>query len=276
MSEHLVCLSFDFDAMSGYVSRGMVTPTPISRGEFGAVGVERLLALLDDRNIQASWFIPGVVIGTYPSLCRQIAEAGHEIGHHGWTHDTPASMSRENEADALARGNEAIVGIAGQPARGYRSPAWDLSPHTIELLLEHNFVYESSMMGHDYLPYRARVGDKIHSNAPMEFGDETDLIEMPISWTLDDYPHFEFVVNKRGIMPGLQNASGVLENWINYYRYMRRIQDWGVITYTCHPLVIGRGHRMMMLERLIDTLASEGATFVTMEQAVSRYHDRSN
>ena len=110
----------------------------------------------------------------------------------------------------------------------------------------------------------------------MEFGDETDLIEMPISWTLDDYPHFEFVVNKRGIMPGLQNASGVLENWINDYRYMRRIQDWGVITYTCHPLVIGRGHRMMMLERLIDTLASEGATFVTMEQAVSRYHDRSN
>ena len=127
MSEHLVCLSFDFDAMSGYVSRGMVTPTPISRGEFGAVGVERLLALLDDRNIQASWFIPGVVIGTYPSLCRQIAEAGHEIGHHGWTHDTPASMSREHEADALAR--EATRRLA--KADPESSDAWSIAARDV-------------------------------------------------------------------------------------------------------------------------------------------------
>jgi peptidoglycan-N-acetylglucosamine deacetylase len=271
MSEQLVCLSFDFDAMSGFVSRGMITPTPVSRGEFGAVGVDRLLKLLSSRQILASWFIPGVVIGTYPDLCQRIVDAGHEIGHHGWTHDTPASMDRAQERDALLRGNEAIERISGQLARGYRSPSWDLSPHTIELLLEQNFVYESSMMGHDYLPYQARVGDVVHTDAPMEFGKPTSLIEMPISWTLDDYPHFEFVVNQRGIMPGLQNATNVLENWINDYRYMKRQLDWGVITYTCHPLVIGRGHRMMMLEQLIDTLSVEGATFVTMEQAAARY-----
>lgn len=260
--------------MSGFVARGMKTPTSISRGEFGAVGVERLLRLFSDRGIQATWFVPGVVIGTYPELCNEIHASGHEIGHHGWTHATPASMSREEERDALLRGNEAIANITGSPAAGYRSPAWDLSPHTVPLLLEQSFVYESSMMGHDYLPYFARHGDVIPDDAPMQFGPETSLIELPVSWTLDDHPHFEFVVNSRGIMPGLQNANNVLSNWIDDYRYMCRIQAWGVITYTCHPYVIGRGHRMLMLERLIDTLADEGATFITMSQAARLFKER--
>ena len=276
MAEHLVCLSFDFDAMSGFVARGMNTPTPVSRGEFGAIGVERILPLLQKHQIQASWFIPGVVIGTYPQLCARIVEEGHEIGHHGWTHATPASMTREQEREALLRGNDAIEKLSGCPARGYRSPSWDLSPHTIELLLEQDFFYESSMMGHDYVPYRARTGDRVHEHEAMEFGTPTPLIEMPISWTLDDYPHFEFVVNSRGIMPGLQNADNVLSNWLDDFRYMNRIQDWGVITYTCHPLVIGRGHRMMMLERLIETLKAEGATFVSMETAAQAYAQRAD
>ena len=276
MAEHLVCLSFDFDAMSGFVARGMNTPTPVSRGEFGAVGVERILLLLQKHQIQASWFIPGVVIGTYPQLCARIVEEGHEIGHHGWTHATPASMTREQEREALLRGNDAIEKLSGRLARGYRSPSWDLSPHTIELLLEQDFFYESSMMGHDYVPYRARTGDRVHDHEAMEFGTPTQLIEMPISWTLDDYPHFEFVVNSRGIMPGLQNANNVLSNWLDDFRYMNRIQDWGVITYTCHPLVIGRGHRMMMLERLIETLKAEGATFVSMETAAQAYAQRAD
>ena len=276
MAEHLVCLSFDFDAMSGFVARGMNTPTPVSRGEFGAVGVERILLLLQKHQIQASWFIPGVVIGTYPQLCARIVEEGHEIGHHGWTHATPASMTREQEREALLRGNDAIEKLSGRLARGYRSPSWDLSPHTIELLLEQDFFYESSMMGHDYVPYRARTGDRVHEHEAMEFGTPTPLIEMPISWTLDDYPHFEFVVNSRGIMPGLQNANNVLSNWLDDFRYMNRIQEWGVITYTCHPLVIGRGHRMMMLERLIETLKAEGATFVSMEAAAKAYAQRAD
>ena len=69
----------------------------------------------------------------------------------------------------------------------------DLSEHTIELLLSHGFRYDSSLMGSDYLPYRARRGDVAKLGEPYHFGEETALIEMPISWSLDDYPHFEFV-----------------------------------------------------------------------------------
>jgi len=50
--------------------------------------------------------------------------------------------------------------------------------------------------------------------------------------------------------------------------------DWGVITYTFHPHVIGRGHRMAMLERLIERLRAGGAIFVTMEQAVMEYRGK--
>jgi peptidoglycan/xylan/chitin deacetylase (PgdA/CDA1 family) len=274
MNEHIACMTFDFDAMSGFVSRGMTSPTPVSRGEFGAVGVPRILTLLAERKILATWFIPGVVIETYPNLCKRIADAGHEIGHHGWTHDTPASMTRAEEHDALRRGNKSIENVSGQRARGYRSPAWDLSPHSIELLLDEGFVYDSSMMGHDYLPYRARVGDVVDTEGPMQFGKTTSLLEMPISWSLDDYPHFEFVRTGAAILPGLANASAVLENWIADYRYLRQRLDYGIITYTFHPLVIGRGHRLLALEALIDTLSEEGATFTTLEQAGARAVER--
>ena len=82
---HIVCLTFDFDAVSGWIAKGYTTPTPISRGEFGAIGAKRILELLARYNIPATWFIPGVTIGTYPDICEAIVGAKHEIGHHGWT-----------------------------------------------------------------------------------------------------------------------------------------------------------------------------------------------
>jgi len=271
MARHIVCLTFDFDAMSGFIARGMTTPTPISRGEFGVVASERILALLRRYEIPTTWFIPGHTIETYPAASAEVVEAGHEIGHHGWTHVPPANLSREAEEAGLVLGNEAIKRLSGQNARGYRSPSWDLSPHTIELLLKHGFLYESSMMGHDYLPYRARQGDVIELEKPAILGRETKLVEMPISWTLDDYPHFEFVRTSTAILGGLKPASGVLENWYDDFDYMTRIMDWGIITYTCHPFVIGRGHRMLMLERLIEKLRARNAVFLTMEAAVREW-----
>jgi hypothetical protein len=50
--------------------------------------------------------------------------------------------------------------------------------------------------------------------------------------------------------------------------------EWGVLTYTCHPFVIGRGARMMMLERVIRTAADSGAVFLTLEEAVREFQQR--
>ncbi len=275
MAKHIVCLTFDFDAMSGFISRGMTSPTPISRGEFGAkVGAPRILALLKKHRIASTWYVPGHTIETYPDAAKQVFDAGHEIGHHGWTHVPPANMTREQEEAGLVRANEQIRKLTGQYARGYRSPSWDLSPHSVELFLKHGFLYDSSMMGDDYTPYRVRQGDVIELEKPAVFGNETRLIEMPISWSLDDYPHFEFIRTAEWILQGLRNASGVLENWINDYLYMTKAMKWGVITYTFHPFVIGRGHRMTILEKLIRKLKDNGATFMKVEDAAREYAKR--
>jgi len=261
--------------MSGFIARGMTSPTPISRGEFGAdVATARILELLKKYKIPTSWYIPGHTLETYPERCKQVFDAGHEIGHHGWTHVPPALLTREKEEEGLVRANEQIKKLTGRYARGYRSPSWDLSAHSVELLLKHGFVYDSSMMGDDYTPYRVRQGDVIELEKPAVFGKATKLIEMPISWSLDDYPHFEFVRTKESILPGLMNTELVLENWISDFVYMKQIMKWGVITYTFHPFVIGRAGRMLLLEKLIKKLKAGGAIFTTLENAVAEYDKR--
>ena len=276
MGEHLVCLTFNFDAMSGMVAKGLKSPTAISRGEFGAVAVDRILALLEANAIPSSWFIPGTVIKTYPDQCRRIVDGGHEVGNHGWTHVPPADLAPEKEDEGLGRANQALFEISGKATRGYRSPSWDLSPVTVDLLIKHGFLYDSSMMGHDHIPYYARRGDVVSDEEPIEFGQVTSLIEMPVSWSHSDFAHFEYLRLPNSVAPGLANAGQVLENWVHDFEYMKRIEPWGILTYTLHPLVIGRGHRMMMLERLIAALRERGARFITMEEGALAFRDRAN
>jgi peptidoglycan/xylan/chitin deacetylase (PgdA/CDA1 family) len=275
VARHIVCLTFDFDAMSGFIARGMTSPSPISRGEFGAtVGAPRILALLNKYGIESTWYVPGHTLETYPDACRRVFDAGHEIGHHGWTHVPPAQLSREKEEEGLIRANEQIRKLTGRYARGYRSPSWDLSPHSVELLLKHGFQYDSSMMGDDYTPYRVRQGDVIELEMPARFGTPTPLIEVPVSWALDDYPHFEFVRTPTWILPGLMNAHAVLQNWVDDFLYLRQNLVWGIVTYTFHPFVIGRGHRMIILEKLVCTLLDHGAIFMKVEDAVAEFDRR--
>lgn len=274
MPRHIACLSFDFDTWSGFAARGMTTPTPVSRGEFGIIGAGRILDLLGSRGIKSSWYVPGVVIKTYPQACEAVMKGGHEIGHHGWSHVQPALLEAAREAEEFAMGVDAIVDLTGAKPSGYRSPAWDLSDRTLDLIRQHGLNYDSSMMGHDCEPYFARRGDKVVADAPMIFGETTDLVEIPISWSLDDHPHFEFLRGKDGVMPGLANANAVLENWIADFEYMRRTTEWGMLVYTFHPYVIGRGHRMLILEKLIDALGRMGAVFCTLDEVQREFRAR--
>ena len=275
MPRHIVCLTFDFDAISGFIARGQTSPSWISRGEFGPrSGAPRLTALFKKYGIRSTWFTPGHTIETFPAACEKVLEAGHEIAHHGWTHRPPTSLKPDEEEEELVRGNESIAKLTGRKARGYRSPTWDLTPHSVRLFLKHGFVYDSSLMGDDYQPYYARQGDSIELLKPAVFGKETTLVEMPIHWSTDDSPHFEFVRTETTVRQGLMNANAVVENWINDYLYMRLTTDWGVITYTCHPFIIGRGHRMMMLEKLIRACLDNGAVFLAMEDAVAEFQAR--
>ena len=271
MPDLLVCITFDYDNVSSTIARGGITPTLLSRGEFGVTGASRILDLLAAEQVPSTWFIPGHTIETYPASVAAVRDAGCAIEHHGWTHRVPSTLTREQENEELVRGIEAIQKLTGRTPIGYRSPAWDLSPHSVELLLEHGFAFDSSLMGQDTLPYQVRQGDRVELLTPMVFGQDTPLVELPVHWSLDDFPHFEFTRSDNGILPGNMVAAHVLENWLGDFAWMKRTGQWGVLTYTFHPHVIGRGHRMLVLERLIHALREEGATFVTMEQALLAY-----
>jgi peptidoglycan/xylan/chitin deacetylase (PgdA/CDA1 family) len=276
MSSHraTVCLTFDYDAISLWIGPfGATSPSMISRGEFGAVGVERILRLLERRGLAATFFVTGHTAETYPDSVRAIVAAGHEIGHHGYLHENPCALeSREREREVLLRGLEALAKVAGVRPVGYRSPSWDNSPHTVELLLEHGFRYESSLMGRDFEPHWCRTGDVIQLDGPYLFGVEVDLVEMPVSWILDDFPHFEFVSLATKLYPGLSAPSKVEEIWRGEFDYMYRDVPGGVYTLTMHPQVIGRGHRLLMLERLIDHIAGhQGVRFTTLADAADAW-----
>jgi peptidoglycan/xylan/chitin deacetylase (PgdA/CDA1 family) len=277
-SRGTVCLTFDFDAICIWIGpRASQSPSAISRGEFAVVGVQRILKVLAARGITATFFIPGHTVETYPAAVHDILTAGHELGHHGYLHENPCALpSRDAEKAILERGLEAMQRVAGYRPTGYRSPAWDNSPHTIELLVEYGFAYESSLMAHDFRPYWCRVGDVAVTDGPYRFGQPVDLVEMPVSWVLDDFPHFEFVRSGDALYPGLSAGSKVEEIWRDEFAFMVREEPGGVFNLTMHPEIIGRGHRILMLERLIDQMAAQdGIAFTSLGEAAGAFRDGS-
>lgn len=259
-----VCLSFDFDGPSLWMMRKMTTAAPISRGEFGAIAVPRILRLLAGRGLPSTFFIPGHTIETYPDVCKMVVDAGCEVGIHGYAHEMNALQTEAEERSAMARSIDLVESLTGRRPAGYRAPAGDLTAQSIELLIEHGLVYDSSLMGHDYRPYQVRSGDQLPADSAAQWGAESDLIELPWSWTNDDYPYLEFVAFKRMIMPGLARPEDMFANWMGDVRWMVRDVTAGVLTLVLHPQVIGRGHRLLALEAFLDEVTGLGVTFNTM------------
>ncbi|WP_406319523.1 polysaccharide deacetylase [Streptosporangium sp. NBC_01639] len=261
--ESTICLTFDFDAISLWLARGQTSPGPISRGEFGAHAIPRILAVLREREITATFFIPGHTVDTYPGQCAMIADAGHEIALHGYLHEPVSKLDRAGELAAAQRARESIRRVTGYEAVGNRTPSWDFTPSTVDVLLELGCEYDSSLMGTDYTPYYARRGDVADPDGPYRFGEPTSLVELPVSWSLDDYPQFEYLRTDTAIMPGLRSPDSVFRNFLDDVDYMIREEPGGVCVLTFHPQVIGRGHRMMGLERLLDACRERPVSFRT-------------
>jgi peptidoglycan/xylan/chitin deacetylase (PgdA/CDA1 family) len=266
-----VCLSFDFDGPSLWMQRRMTTPMPISRGEFGAVAVPRILRLLARRGIPATFFIPGHTIETYPDACRMVVDAGCEVGLHGYAHEFNPTLPEDKERSIMTRSQELVERLWGRPAAGYRAPSGDPTPQTLALLVEHGITYDSSLMGHDYRPYRVRLGDELPEDGPARWGPETDLVELPFSWTLDDYVYLEFVTFRRMLMPGLRRPEDMFANFTGDVAWMVREVEHGVCNVVFHPQVIGRGHRLLALEQWLDEITELGISFARMEQVATAF-----
>jgi peptidoglycan/xylan/chitin deacetylase (PgdA/CDA1 family) len=253
-----VALTFDSDAISDGIRRGD-SPVKLSHGEFGPrVGVPRILELLARDAIPSTWFVPGHTLETFPENTAAILGGGHELACHGWYHEDFSVLDAEAQSAILIRSVEAVRKVAGAPPKGFRAPYWALGAETLRLVLDAGFEYDSSLMADDYRPYRVRMGDRHSMDDGSTFGAESDLIEVPISWSMDDWPYFEPGPGR----DGLSAPSRVLEIWTAELRYAHAHAPGGLLTITMHPECIGRGHRMAMLEQFIaEANALEGVVF---------------
>ena len=115
-----------------------------------------------------------------------------------------------------------------------------------------------------------RLGDRHSVAEGSRFGEESELVEVPISWALDDWPHFE--PNAATGRDGLSAPSKVLEIWTEELRYAWANAEGGVLTITMHPECIGHGHRMAMLERFIDEAQRlDGVVFDRLDRYVAAW-----
>jgi peptidoglycan/xylan/chitin deacetylase (PgdA/CDA1 family) len=250
----------------------------------GEVGTRRLLKLFDKYGLKTTWFIPGHSIETFPEETRMVVDAGHEIGMHGYSHENPIAMTPEQEEAILVKCIGLIEDVAGRRPTGYVAPWWEFSNVTNELLLKHGIKYDHSLMHRDFHPYYVRVGDswtKIdYSKHPDEWmkplvrGEETDLIEIPASWYLDDLPPMMFI-------KGAPNSHGFVdprhleEIWRDQFDYIHREEDYAVFAMTIHPDVGGRPQVILMLERLIEHISGhDGIRWATMDQIADDFAQR--
>ncbi|MGC9670687.1 polysaccharide deacetylase family protein [Planosporangium sp. 12N6] len=285
--EILVSYGVDVDAVGGWLGSygGENSPDDISRGMFaGEVGVPRLLDLFRRYQLTQSFFWPGHSIETFGEQFDACVAAGHEIGVHGYSHENPIAMSREQEIAVLDRCVELITDRAGKAPTGYVAPWWEFSPITNELLLDRGIRYDHSLMHRDFEPYYVRVGDswtKIDYARsadewmkPLVRGEETDLIEIPANWYLDDLPPMMFIKASPN-SHGFVNPHDIEQMWRDQFDWVHRECEYGVFTMTIHPDVSGRPQVLLMHERLIEYIsAHDGVRWVTFDQIADDFARR--
>ncbi len=289
MAKEILCAyGVDVDAVAGWLGSyaGEDSPDDISRGMFaGEVGSPRLLKLFERWGIKTTWFIPGHSIDTFPEQMKQVAQAGHEIGIHGYSHENPIAMTREQEMAVLDKCIDLVTRLSGRRPTGYVAPWWEFSPVTNELLLERGIKYDHSLMHDDFHPYYVRVGDswtKIDYSKkpdawmkPLVRGKETDLIEIPASWYLDDLPPMMFI-KKAPNSHGFVNPRHLEEMWRDQFDWVYREYDYAVFAMTIHPDVSGRPQVLMMHERIYAHIIKHpGVRFCTFDEIAEDFKRRS-
>ena len=289
MAKEILCgFGVDVDAVAGWLGSygGEDSPDDISRGMFaGEVGSLRLLKLFERFGIKTTWFIPGHSIATFPQQMKAVAQAGHEIGIHGYSHENPIAMTPEQEEAVLDKCIDLVTKLQGKRPTGYVAPWWEFSAVSNELLIKKGIKYDHSLMHKDFQPYYVRVGDswtKIDYSKkpeswmkPLVRGHETDLIEIPASWHLDDLPPMMFI-KKAPNSHGFVSPYAIEEMWRDQFDWVYREYDYAVFAMTIHPDVSGRPHVLMMLERLYHHIIRHpGVRFCTMNEMADDFAKRS-
>ena len=254
-----VMLTFDFDAETLQISRfqGNVGFGDRSRGEYGPnEGLKRCLDVLARRDVKGTFFVPGYVADHYPDKVREIIAGGHEIGYHGYLHETELGIPREQEERIMERGEQALLALTGKKPVGYRAPGSIMQLYSPDLIYERGYLYSSTMKTCDW----AYCYEKDGRTLPM--------VELPTDYCLDDHSYYFYTL----CVPrhrNLFNNRVVREIWQDEFDGLAAEGD-KIMCLKLHPQLIGRASRAQMLEELIAYMQENGAWIATCEE-VARY-----
>ncbi|NKZ12248.1 polysaccharide deacetylase [Mycolicibacterium septicum DSM 44393] len=254
-----VAFTFDVDAESP-----LLTTDPAFADRMGTmshqaygplVGVPRLLSILDELQVPATFFVPGYTAHRHPEPIRSIAAAGHEIAHHGYLHESLVGVDEQTEREILDRGLRALQEVVGVTPVGYRAPMWEMNWHTPKLLAEFGFLYDSTLMDSDH-PYELAVDD------------QSALVELPVSWALDDWQQYCFVPDFSGT--GLiETPAKAIELWRAELDAMRDVGGAWILTN--HPFLSGRPGRAAALREFIAEVCAMDDVWVAGMAEIAGY-----
>jgi peptidoglycan/xylan/chitin deacetylase (PgdA/CDA1 family) len=236
-----VAISFDPDHETIPLRDGETRPGKLAQGEYGArVAVPKILALLAEYGVPASFFMPAVSALLHPDEVQAYVAGGHEVGVHGWIHERNMLLSREDELELTGRSLETLEKIGGVRPVGIRTPSWDFSDHTLDIIEELGLRYDSSLMADDE-PYELVAA-----------GRPTGIVEIPVEWIRDDAPYL--MMERYAALRPYTPPRALLEIWRDEFDAARA--EGGLFQLTLHPHVIGHRSRLVVLRELLAHIAS--------------------
>jgi peptidoglycan/xylan/chitin deacetylase (PgdA/CDA1 family) len=235
-----VCFTLDMDAESilhlDHPNRahGMVSAASMLR--YGPdVAVPRILESYRHYGIRQTFFVPAWCAERYPYAVEAMIRDGHEVSAHGYMHENPNQLSDEQEAYWVHRSITALQEVSGEKPAGWRSPLYNFSHRTAELLLKDGIGYDASLMGDD-VPYL------------LETSRGQQLLELPAHWGMDDWPAFMHSLEFNFQMP-IQAPSRAWENWWDEFEAMWEYGGLWIAVW--HPFLSGRLARWRITHQMI-------------------------
>jgi peptidoglycan-N-acetylglucosamine deacetylase len=247
-----VAISFDSDHETIPLRDAETSPGKLSQGEYGArVGARRILRMLRDLDLPASFFVPAVSALLHPDEIEAYTEGGHEVAVHGWIHERNTQLPRADELDLTGRAMDTLEKLSGRRPTGIRTPSWDFSENTLAIIEELGFVYDSSLMADDE-PYELLAD-----------GRRTGIVELPVEWIRDDAPYF--MMERFAALRPYMRPRGALEIWRD--EFDAAYSEHGLFQLTLHPHIIGHRSRMVVLRALLEHIRQHsGVWFATHAQ----------
>lgn len=249
-----VCFTLDFDGESPHLWRSRENPGEgvgeLEQRRYGPRrGIANLLSMMDGLGLRATVFVPGWIAGRYPDQVAAVAGHGHELALHGWCHEPPTSLPRDELGRTLERAADTLAGISGARPAGYRSPSWDMNRTIFPVLRELGVDYDSSLMGDDR-PYTV-----------------DGLVEVPVDWATDDAPYYRYT---GGDPRPPATTPGVREGWAAEIAAAKRHGTLCMIT--VHPWLSGRPARVAALEALLGPVVADGELCTPTVAELARHH----